>query len=153
NFRPVIDQLLPTASPAGGDAGVPVVTEKIGREDFIRGVAASLAHLAAGVPGLVFLEDLHWSDAPGGELLEHLVQEPARSPWLYVGSLRDDEAGSARVLALLKRFPGSARLLRVALDPLDTAQVTELIASMVPFADRPEGLARILAEKTSGNPL
>src|SRR5439155_509173 len=32
-------------------------------------------------------------------------------------------------------------------------QVTEFIASMVPFEERPEGLARILADRTDGNPL
>ncbi len=148
---PVLDQLLP-AEPQTG-AGAPAAVEKLGKDEFIHGVAEALAHLAAGVRGIVFLEDLHWSDAPGVDLLEHLVQAPGRAPWLFVGSLRDEEAQSAPVGAFVKRFADAARVRQMALRPLDAEQVTDLIASMVPFEDRPLELARILVDRTSGNPL
>src|SRR5262249_10701048 len=123
------------------------------REEFIRGIASSLSQLAGGTRGVVFLEDLHWSDAPGIDLLDHLLQETSRSPWLFVGSLRDEEAAAAPVAGLMKRFSSAPRLRQLTLLPLDTSQVTDLIASMVPFEGRPEGLARILVERTAGNPL
>ncbi len=153
-LRLVVDQLVPPgASPAQGQAALPEPTEKIGKKEFIRAVAESLTHLAEGVRGVVFLEDLHWSDAPGIDLLEHLALRAGRDPWLYVGSLRDEEARSAPIGALLKRLADTSRILKMPLDPLDTEQVTDLIASMVPFEDRPERLARILADRTEGNPL
>ncbi|HKB06894.1 MAG TPA: protein kinase, partial [Candidatus Polarisedimenticolia bacterium] len=150
----VVNQLVPPEatgepSPSGGSEPA----ERIGKREFIRAVGDSLAHLAQGARGVVFLEDLHWSDAPGVDLLEHLVLRPGRGPWLYIGSLRDEEGRSAPIAALLKRLSTSTRCLRITLAPLNADQVTELLASMVPFGERPEGLARILAERTEGNPL
>ena len=116
-------------------------------------MAESLAHYAQGAPGVVFIEDLHWSDAPGVDLMEHLLLRPGPAPWLYVGSLRDEEARSAPIGSFLERHGGHQHLRQIRLNPLDAAQVTELIASMVPFEDRPEGLARLLADRTEGNPL
>ena len=157
--RPVLDQLVP---PEGGEArpespstsgAARPPAEAIGKEEFIAGVAESLAHYAQGAPGVVFIEDLQWSDAPGVDLLEHLLLRPGPGPWLYVGSLRDTAARSAPIGSLLERHGGHPRLRQIRLNPLDAAQVTELIASMVPFEDRPEGLARLLADRTDGNPL
>ena len=153
-LRAVVDQLVPPETPAGqGQPTGPGPAERLGKKEFIRAVGESLMHMAQGVRGVVFLEDLHWSDAPGVDLLEHLVLRPGRGPWLFIGSLRDEEARSAPIAALLKGLSGAARVLPVSLDPLNTEQVTELLASMVPFEERPEGLARILADRTAGNPL
>ncbi len=152
-LAPVLAQLLPADPRTTPDTMAPAASERLGKEEFIHGVAEALAHLAAGVRGIVFLEDLHWSDAPGVDLLEHLVLGAGRRPWLYIGSLRDEEALSAPIGAFLKRVSNTPRVRQMALRPLDTAQVTDLIASMVPFEDRPEGLGRILADRTAGNPL
>ncbi len=157
--RAVLDQLLPPeADPAGAEdspssAAPRRASESMGKAEFITGLAEALGLCAGGAPGVLFIEDLHWSDGPGVDLLEHLLLRPGRNPWLVVGSLRDEEARMAPVGALLERHGNDPRLRPIRLRPLDAGQVTDLIASMVPFADRPEGLARLLADRTEGNPL
>ncbi len=143
--KPDAEHAEPSAKRSSGD--------RSDKGEFLANLASALDSLAPEEPGLIFLEDLHWSDAPGIDLLEHLLHRPARGPWLYIGSLREEEARSAPIGAFLQRHGGAARLRRVALDPLSPEEVTELLASMVPFEDRPTGLARLLAERTDGNPL
>ncbi|HEU4402459.1 MAG TPA: sigma 54-interacting transcriptional regulator, partial [Candidatus Polarisedimenticolia bacterium] len=174
DLRPILGQLLPTggvrtdrapgteeslsdgvaagrASPPASAA--PTVAALLGKDEFIARLAAGLDFLAGGVPGVLVLEDLHWGQAPEIDLLEHLVLRPARTPWLLIGSLRDEEARGAPAGLLLKRLGASARLRRIDLEPLDAEQATELLASMVPFGERPERLASLLVERTDGNPL
>src|SRR5437867_5250926 len=74
-LRAVVDQLVPPETPAGqGQPTGPGPAERLGKKEFIRAVGESLMHMAQGVRGVVFLEDLHWSDAPGVDLLEHLMK-------------------------------------------------------------------------------
>jgi transcriptional regulator with GAF, ATPase, and Fis domain/predicted ATPase/predicted Ser/Thr protein kinase len=153
--RAVLDQLLAEKSGAeGAQLSAPRTPGgKTDKGEFLSGLAEAFETLAAETPGIVFLEDLHWSDAPGVDLLEHLIQRPARGQWLFVGSLRDEEARTAPIGSFVQRFGSAPRVRRVPLDPLDPEEVTDLLASMVPFEDRPAKLARLLAERTDGNPL
>ncbi len=168
DLRPVIDHVLPPAADGAATAAgtVGAATEagvvgskgrsaapRIDRGELIAGLATSLDVLAQSIPGVVVLEDMHWSDSPGVDLLEHLVLRKARSPWLVIASLRDDEALAAPVGVLLKRYADFARVRLIGLKPLDLDQVTEFIASMLPFSESPSGLARLLVERTEGNPL
>jgi Nif-specific regulatory protein len=167
-LRPIIDQVLPPSAEsdaategAGGASPEASATAgrgraagpQIDRDELNSGLAQSLDWLAQGVPGVIVLEDMHWSDSPSVDLLEHLILRKIRGPWLVIASLRDEEGRTAPVGALLERHADSARLRRIDLKPLDLDQVTEFIASMLPFSESPSGLARILVERTEGNPL
>ncbi|HXU10339.1 MAG TPA: tetratricopeptide repeat protein, partial [Candidatus Binatia bacterium] len=171
-LRPTLDQLAPperdSAAPRNGGANggpldaaplaaapadAPAASERVGKLEFIAGVADLLDRLADGSRGVLFLEDLHWSDAPGVDLLDLLLRRPGGGPWLFIGSLREDEARDAPIGKFLERHAATSHLRRVRLEPLGLEHVTSLIASMVPFADRPEGLSRLLADRTDGNPL
>ncbi len=172
DLRASLEQILPAETRAGQPAATQVseagtegalastgggpATRGQARGDkatFLAGLAASLEHLSKGSPGVVFLEDLHWSDVPGIDLLEQLIRRPTRTHWTLLGSLREDEAEATPTGALLKRFEDDPRLRRISLKPLDPNQVAELVGSMVPFQERPARLARLLAERTEGNPL
>ncbi|MEK7798344.1 MAG: tetratricopeptide repeat protein, partial [Acidobacteriota bacterium] len=152
-LRPILEQLVPSVRDAAGAECPAPAAERLGKQEFITGVADSLAQLAEGLRGVVFLEDLHWSDAPGVDLIDLMLRRPGMGPWLYIGSLREEEARSAPIGRLLEHHAGAPHLRHLRLEPLGVEQVTELIASMVPFADRPEGLSRLLAGRTEGNPL
>jgi Nif-specific regulatory protein len=153
-LRAILDQLAPIEREAGDSAAeASEASERVGKQEFITGVVELLDRLADGSRGVVFLEDLHWSDAPGVDLIDLMLRLPGPGPWLCIGSLRDEEARQAPIGRLLDRHATSATLRRIRLEPLGLEQVTSLIASMVPFADRPEGLSRLLADRTDGNPL
>jgi Nif-specific regulatory protein len=123
------------------------------KEEFIAAVADILDRLGAGEPGVLFLEDLHWCDAPGVLLLEHALLRAGRGPWLFIGTLRDEEAAAGPVGDLLRRAPTLERVRLMPLAPLTKEQVADLLASMVPFEERPDHLAGMLADRTDGNPL
>jgi Nif-specific regulatory protein len=153
--RIVLDRLLPAAAEQA-PAGAPpprAAPGALSKSEFISGVARSLDHFGKDAPGVLFLEDLHWGDAAGLELLEHLVLRPGHGPWLVIGSLRDDESASRPAGAFVKRFSASPRVRTLALDPLGPGEVADLLSSMVPFEVRPDRLAGLLADRTEGNPL
>jgi Nif-specific regulatory protein len=151
-LKPVLDRLLPSEAKQT-PAGAPPAADALSKSEFIAGVALALDHLGKDAPGILFLEDLHWSDAAGLELLEHLVLRPPRGPWLVIASLRDDESRTRPAGAFLKRFSAAPRVRALALAPLSQNEVTDLLSSMVPFGVRPDRLADLLADRTEGNPL
>ena len=154
-LRPVLGRVLSGGGSEDGrrDAGGGGQPTRLDREQFIDGLSACLDLLAGGTPGVIVLEDLHWANAPEIELLERLVLKPAGGPWLIVASARDEEARTAPIGEFLKRFTGLGRIRRFDLRPLDLGESTALLASMVPFEEQPERLARLLLDHTEGNPL
>jgi Nif-specific regulatory protein len=158
-MRAALDQVLPAEAGAGSSTGSGAAAagdlsaERADKSTFLAALAATLDRLGGDRPGVLVLEDLHWGDGPGVELLEHLLLRPRRAPWLFVGSVRDDEAEKAPIGDFVKRFAPFPQLRRVSLRPLDAEQVTDLLASMVPFEERPVRLARLLIERSEGNPL
>ncbi|MBI1950654.1 MAG: serine/threonine-protein kinase PknK, partial [Acidobacteria bacterium] len=116
-LRPILDQLAPS------ERGAAPASERAGKQEFITGVADLLAHLAEGSNGVVFLEDLHWSDAPGVDLLDLMLRRPGAGPWLCIGSLRDEEGRSAPIGRLLERHAGAPHLRVLRLEPLGVEQV------------------------------
>ncbi len=152
--RTILDQLIPAEAAKGVPPSAALTPIDGGdKATFIAGLAGAIEVLSNQTPGIAFLEDLHWSDAPGVDLLEQILARSRPLGWLLIGSLRDDEVDSAPIGALLRRDRDPSRLRRVTLKPLDSSQIAELLTSMVPFETRPELLAGKLAEQTAGNPL
>jgi len=92
---------------------------------------------------------------PGFDLLEHLLLREERPRWLVIGTLRDGAAagGAAAGGAVggrLARLQERSGLKHLALAPLDASQTTDLLVSMLPFAEPPRALAALLLEKTGG---
>jgi tetratricopeptide (TPR) repeat protein len=95
-------------------------------------------------PVAVVFEDLHWIDAETQAVLDNLVESLAGARMLllvnYRPEYRDAWAG--------KSF---YRLLRI--DPLPVASVEELLRPLLGDDPALDGLKRLLAERTEGNPL
>ncbi|HEX6243146.1 MAG TPA: AAA family ATPase, partial [Polyangiales bacterium] len=106
-------------------------------------------------PLVLFLDDLQWLDAATLDLIEHLTLHPEVGNLLVVGAFRSNEVDADHALTrLLQRLrTASARVGEIALAPLDTPALTELLADVLQADAIALGpLARMVGEKTHGNP-
>ena len=106
-------------------------------------------------PLVLFLDDLQWIDTATLALVEDLVGRRETRHLLLIGAYRDNEVGPSQPLAIaLDALRGAGtRVNEIVLSALELNDVCRLIASAVHSDEqhvRP--LARLVAEKTGGNP-
>ena len=106
-------------------------------------------------PLVLFLDDLQWIDTATLALVEDLVGRRETRHLLLIGAYRDNEVGPSHPLAIaLDALRGAGtRVNEIVLSALELNDVCRLIASAVHSDEqhvRP--LARLVAEKTGGNP-
>ena len=106
-------------------------------------------------PLALFLDDLQWLDAATLDLLEHLATQPELRHLLLVGAYRDNEVTAdhplMRRLAAIRQAGAPVR--EIVLAPLKLEDVGRLIADALRCApERAAPLARLVQEKTAGNP-
>jgi DNA-binding SARP family transcriptional activator/tetratricopeptide (TPR) repeat protein len=114
-----------------------------------------LLHAAAAAsPVLLVLDDLHWADEPSLLLLRHLARAPDSAALLLIAIYRDDEeprADLAATTADLRVTPDAGRLALAGLEVGEVAAMAEFAAGRPSTTGREE-LARVLRERTGGNP-
>jgi predicted ATPase/DNA-binding winged helix-turn-helix (wHTH) protein len=127
----------------------------VSRERMLRELAEAVEVMAAEVPLMLWLEDLHWSDPPTLDWLGYLARRPGPARVLVLASCRPVEALSpGPPLEAVKaelRMRGHCR--EVALAPLDEAAVGEYLAHRFPAERAYDDLARMIHARTEGNPL
>jgi PAS domain S-box-containing protein len=106
-------------------------------------------------PLALFLDDLQWLDAATLDLLEHLVTHSEVRHLLLVGAYRDNEVNPShplpRTLDAIRK--AGAFVQEISLAPLAQKDLGRLIADSLSCApDRAAPLARLVQEKTGGNP-
>ena len=106
-------------------------------------------------PLVLFLDDLQWLDMATVHFAEHLMLHPDVQNILILGAYRDNEVSQAHplMLALDAIRKGGARVQSIVLAPLTVDDAIGL--AMDTFhcdAERAEPLARLVYEKTGGNP-
>jgi PAS domain S-box-containing protein len=106
-------------------------------------------------PLALFFDDLQWLDTATLDLIEHLLTQPDVRYLLLVGAYRDNEVGPAhplmRKLDAIRQSGAMAR--HIVLAPLDAGDLTRLVTeSFHCDPDRADSLARLILEKTAGNP-
>jgi len=106
-------------------------------------------------PLALFLDDLQWLDAATLKLLEHLLTHSDIRHFLLIGAYRDNEVSPSHPLMLrldsIRKAKATVR--DIALAPLSLDDVDQLIAdSLHQERTRTEPLARLVHEKTAGNP-
>ena len=106
-------------------------------------------------PLALFLDDLQWLDAATLDLLEHMLTQPDVHHLLLVGAYRDNEVTPThplmRRLAAIRQ--AGAPVQDILLAPLGFEDVGRLIADALHCEpERAEPLARLVHEKTGGNP-
>ncbi|MBV0933630.1 AAA family ATPase [Marinobacterium weihaiense] len=106
-------------------------------------------------PLVLFLDDLHWADLASLHLIETLVNGSAPPGLMLIGSYRDHGLSATHPLrTCLERLQQSPRPpLEIALKPLDTHEVNQLIADTLKVERHAcRELAQACMEKTQGNP-
>jgi PAS domain S-box-containing protein len=107
-------------------------------------------------PLALFLDDLQWLDVATLDLLEDLLTRPDVQNLLLIGAYRDNEVNPIHPLMRkleAMRLAG-AILQDIVLAPLTCEELGQLIADSVHSEpERIAPLARLIHEKTTGNPL
>lgn len=106
-------------------------------------------------PLVLFLDDLHWADAGTLKLIEHLLTEPEVRYVMLIGAYRDNEISASDPLRqTLDRLRDTRVEVReIALAPLSLGDMTQLVMDSLHAAtDRAKLLARVIHQKTDGNP-
>jgi PAS domain S-box-containing protein len=106
-------------------------------------------------PLALFLDDLQWLDAATLALLADLVTRPEVGSLLLVGAYRDNEVSPSHPLmqALGAIRQAGAPVQDIVLAPLSLEEVGRLVADTLHCgAERAEPLAKLVHEKTGGNP-
>ncbi|ADO72242.1 Sensor protein [Stigmatella aurantiaca DW4/3-1] len=107
------------------------------------------------VPLVLFLDDLQWADLPSLHVLQTVLAAPQIQHLLIIGAYRESEVGEAHPLRLLWETleKGGTRITSLSLNALGLEHVEQLVAdAFLCDADRSAPLARLLWERSNGNP-
>ncbi|WP_428264782.1 ATP-binding protein [Haliangium sp.] len=94
-------------------------------------------------PLVLMLEDWHWADEASNAALAHLVPHLAEAAILLVLTHRPDRPSD---------WPGVDHHVHLALQPLMTWQIGDVVTSIMEVDELPDDLLAVLQERTGGNP-
>ena len=124
-------------------------------ERMLRELAEAVETMAADIPLILWLEDLHWSDPPTVDWLGYLARRPGPARVLVLASCRPLEASMpehrVEVAKDDLKLRGHAR--EIALARLDATGVGEYLARRFPAGRAFDALAGMIHARTGGNPL
>lgn len=129
------------------------------RARMLRELAEAIEALVAASPLVLWLEDLHWSDASTLDWLAYVARRPGAARLLVVGTYRPSEVTGGRhpLPAVRDELAVHGRCREIALDLLDEAAVMQYLQRRFGPAgaqgDRFAALARSIHRRTEGNPL
>jgi serine/threonine protein kinase/tetratricopeptide (TPR) repeat protein len=122
------------------------------RRFFFNACRAFLQRLARLTPIVAVFEDLQWADEATLLLVQHLAQSVAGMPMFIIGTYRDVDLEVGRPCArLLESLVRQKLGTRILLRRLPAGGVAEMLAALS-AQQPPRSLARVLFEKTDGNP-
>ncbi len=120
----------------------------------LEGLAVLLRNLSRRRATVVLLDDLHLADPSSCEALDYLAHNLVRDPVLILAGARPgelDRLGAAK--QVLFRLEQDGILRRVALSPLEAADIGELAGAVLGTRAAPQGLVTWLLERSRGNAL
>ena len=125
------------------------------KERMMREMSDALGALAAHLPVVLFLEDLHWADSSSVDLLRHLSQRISDRRLLIVGGLRpeDLELGNHPLKRCRQEMQAHNICAELALEPLNAENLSHYIDERFAPNDFSFELAELLKRKTEGHPL
>ncbi|WP_293128104.1 ATP-binding sensor histidine kinase [Microcoleus sp. bin38.metabat.b11b12b14.051] len=105
-------------------------------------------------PLVLFLDDLQWADSASLNLMQLLVGNSESQYLLLIGAYRDNEVNAIHPLvqAIDQIEKTGTPVHHIVLQPLDFANVYELIADTLTANDKLRLLAELIFNKTGGNP-
>lgn len=125
------------------------------RERMLREISEALETIAAPIPLLLVLEDLHWGDPSTLDLISALARRHLPARIMVIATYRPVEvARSAHPLNALKRDLVARHQCReIAVQPLNQAEIAQYLASAGSSPEVLQELASLLHRHTEGNPL
>ncbi len=111
-----------------------------------------LAAIARGGPVVIFVDDLHWSDALSIDLLAEVFPRISKLPVLELGSYRPGDGSPAG--RLVERIAeGSPELIDThRLAELSPTEARQMITSLLDIDDLPADLENLILSRAEGNP-
>lgn len=140
----------------GPQPTLPVVAQsevKSRFDDAFRALLAVLARIEH--PLVLFLDDVQWADIPSLHLLETLLTQSERQPFLVIAAYRDNEVDATHPVPLLAEALRRAgqRVSKITLGPLALEDTQTLVADALHLERHAVAqLAALLQSRTSGNP-
>ena len=126
------------------------------RERMLRELTLALEAIAADMPLVLVLEDIHWSDASTLDWLSHVARRPEPAALIVLATFRPaDTTASSNLSGIVAELALHDQCCEIALHPL-TLDAVETYLSRLAHDDRPDHTretAQMLLERTGGNPL
>ena len=125
------------------------------RERMLRELVEAVEVLTAERPLLLVLEDLHWSDSATLEWLTYVARRLDWARLLVLGTYRPVEAmvRAHPVRTVMQELQRHGRGVELALPYLPETGVAAYLAQRFGEGTLPDELARVLRQRTDGNPL
>jgi predicted ATPase len=122
------------------------------RATIFEAVRCALVHLAAEGPAVVVLDDLQWSDDTTLELLAALADPLRQMPVVVIAAYRSDGLPRDHRLRWLRNeLRRGGNLEELALEPLDSEEVAQLLGELLP-EEPSSALVRTIHDRTMGSP-
>ncbi|ASL47804.1 Alkaline phosphatase synthesis transcriptional regulatory protein PhoP [Burkholderia sp. AD24] len=124
----------------------------------LREICEFLEQLSLHHPLALVFEDLHWSDYSTVDMLSALARHRSEARLMVIATYRPEDAQIAQhPLRILDRDLGLQKLCHdILLEPLTEAAIAEYLGENT-YRDRrsnvPDGFARLIRERSGGNPL
>lgn len=130
-------------------------TQGASRERMLREMAETIEALAAETPIVILLEDLHWSDFSTLDLISYLARRRESARLMLIGTYRPVEVIlSEHPLKGVKQDLQMHRLCQeLPLEYLTEEAVGEYLTARFPQHKLPDGLTKLIHQRTEGNPL
>src|SRR5262249_25895848 len=118
-------------------------------------MGGALGALTAEVPLVLILEDLHWSDYSTLDLISYLARQRQRAQLMLIGTYRTVELiVSGHPLKAVKReLLAKQQCEELPVEYLTEEAVSEYLSVRFPASQFPAALARLIHDRTEGNPL
>jgi predicted ATPase len=128
------------------------------RERMMRELTLAIEAIAADVPLLLKLEDIHWSDTSTLDWLAHVARRPEPARLMVIATFRpaDVAAAKAGLGGLVTELALHGRCRELALAPLGLAAIESYLEARLGgdgSAVKLREMAPLLLERTGGNPL
>ncbi len=155
NAQVIIDvipevELIIGTQPAVAQLGATEAQNRFNRvfQAFIR-VFAAAEH-----PLVVFLDDLQWADSASLKLIQILMNDQNSGYLLLLGAYRDNEVSSShRLVQTVEQIQQAGAIVNnIVLSPLDIGSVNQLMADTLNEVESSKELAKLVFQKTQGNP-
>ena len=128
---------------------------ELSKERLKREIALFLEHLTQDRPLVLFLEDLHWADVSTVDVLTYVADRFQGIETMVLATYRPEDMRSSDhvFLEVSPRLEQRGVLTGIPLRFLRLEDVERYLALEFPGHSFPQGLARVVHERTEGSPL